>query len=403
MSSQILNIAGSTEYNNGLNNLVEFQGQDTQNRIASGLEVSKLVETNTLSNSMSKNIHYSLVKMGAGQDNTTGRVSVMPKVLNNALPADFGYKQFSDTLTAIRKEVIKQTFYTIDIPQFIDVETGYDPYFETVKRYRSYNLSNDPQKFVVPANFGGRIRNTQQGFDAFDVKRKFWAAEINYTMLEAQQFAVGLQGAEELTRVKMQNTKQVADLFTQEVMAFGMPNVDATMTGLYNNSSVNVDTTTIGTSISSMDPSEFATFIGTVLSVYESYNNIGEVPNRFAIPMDDYLGLATPVSPTFPNVSKLEWLNKMFKEMTGDSTAEIVRSKYGTKSINNLFGVNKSRYILYKKSPENLVFDMPIPFTSLANMSANGGWSYQNIVYMQIGQVVIKRPTLVVYFDNLSA
>ena len=146
-----------------------------------------------------------------------------------------------------------------------------------------------------------------------------------------------------------------------------------------------------------MSASEFNTFISTIISAYLTNANSTVLPDTFVIPLSDWVDLAGPVSETYPNVMKIEWLQKAFDKIC-QKKVNILPLAYCEASQNASRGVNMNRYALYRKDLETIRMDVPVMYTSTAPNTANN-FQFQNVAYGQFTGVKAYRPLEVLYYD----
>ena len=183
-------------------------------------------------------------------------------------------------------------------------------------------------------------------------------------------------------------------------MAFlGHP--DGTITGLLNDGAVNINTSLITVSISSMTETQFSALIKGLLAAYWSNSSRTSMPDTFAIPSDDYMGLADPVSNTYPNVDKLTYLTQALQKMTMNPNFKILPLAYADSETNTSRGITKNRYSLYKNNEDTMKMSIPVDFTMLeADTSNKINW--QQAAYGQYSGLLVNRKREVLYFDETA-
>jgi hypothetical protein len=117
------------------------------------------------------------------------------------------------------------------------------------------------------------------------------------------------------------------------------------------------------------------------------------------MPLSDYLGMAAAASPTYPLISKIEYLENAFKRICG-ADFKILTTAYGDKArLNAAIGVNVYRYILYRSDPEAIEMNIPVAYTTTAFGTPNG-FDFQNVAMGQFSGVFAKRPQECLYLDD---
>ena len=163
---------------------------------------------------------------------------------------------------------------------------------------------------------------------------------------------------------------------------------------------VNSDLTTITTSISNMTPAQFASFVAAVVASYQSNCAYTAMPTHFVIPQDDWLGLATPVSSSYPFNSKLEYLKKAFAEIVPGGI-KILPSVYSMPAYNLSVvnaGTGLHRYAMYRYDAESIRMDIPVDYTVTQPNTLNN-FQFQDAGYGQATGVGVYRGLELLYFD----
>lgn len=344
------------------------------------------------------------IKMDArALHNSTDREDAMSKyaVLNNSNEADLGFKYNLTTLTGIMPEIIMQKFFVEEeMSKFAPISEGLMPFWDEAKYNRMFIADQDPQSgFINPYNVTN-IKTPSLAVDNETVKRKFWGYKLDYNILELEQ--ANRAGNWQLVQAKYDALREIYKIMMNEILFTGHKN-DASMPGLLNQPNVTPNNTIITKRISDMTPDELNAFLGKFIAAYRSQSGNQVAPDMLLIPQNDKDGMASSFSAQFPVKSKIEQLEESFRRATGNENAQIIASPYLNKSFNSAYGINKSMYLLYRNTKDALVFDLPIDFTSLALATTDGGFSFQNLVYGQIGHVFLKRPQHMMYMVNVNA
>jgi len=151
-----------------------------------------------------------------------------------------------------------------------------------------------------------------------------------------------------------------------------------------------------------MSADDFAAFVATILGVYSANANFTVLPTIFAIPQDDFLGLTTPVSAGYPNVSKLDYLLNAFKAGTGNSNFQIKPLAYCMKDHNKGYVVDangRNRYVLYNNDIETVAMDLPVDF-QLTPAGTKNNFQFEGVGAGQFTGCIVYRPREVMYFDH---
>lgn len=331
-------------------------------------------------------------------------MSIMGMPLMNANGAidasSTGYKYVIDTLSRIRESVIDQKFYKISISDYVPMDIGEAAWSSEIVQNISYDIAGDFFQGDVDTMAGnGQLAEVNAALAPIRMPTIVWAKACSWNVAEIAQAAAANKW--DVVESKMTALKRNWDLGIQEVAFLGHARV-STLTGLLNNSEVTINTTLITEPLSEMSETEFTTFIRGLLSAYWTNSNDTEMPDTFVMPTTDYLGMSVPYSSTFPNISKLEYLENSFKKMTRNDNFKILPLAYSDSANNAIRGITKNRYCLYKNDPETLSFTIPVDYTMYdAGTSNNIFW--QQPAIGQYSGVLINRVPEVLYFDETAA
>lgn len=300
-----------------------------------------------------------------------------------------GYQYIIDSLTYIRDKVIKQKFFELSVPDYIPMDVG-------EAAWRSEIVQN--LEFVTGGTFVEGI--TDQGFGKtpevgsalaqIRMPTRLWAKKATWSIAEISEAA---NANWDVVDSRMRALKKNWDLGIQEGAFNGF---DASLTGFLNNADVNINTSLITEEISGMSDTEFQAFVKGLLTAYFANSNYTrDNPDTFVMPASDYLGLASAASATFPNISKLEYLENSLKRMTRNDGFKILPCVYSQSAKNP---AAKDRYVLYRNDPETLKMSIPVDFT-MNQAYTNDGLVFQQKAYGQISGVLVNRPREVLYLD----
>lgn len=313
--------------------------------------------------------------------------------------SSLGYQYAIQTTTQIRAKVLEQKFYKVPPAEFMTVIPGTGAWKEEIKTNAVYDVSGPFEQGLISVASGpSQLAQVDVGTSPKTAKVNTWAKVYGYSIPEVQKALAAnnwdpVQG-------KMSALKRQWDLGIQKVAFLGLKG-DSDTPGLLTSADVNVDTTTITENISAMSADDFATFVSIVLGVFADNANFTVMPNMFAIPLDDFLGLVTPVSASFPVTNKLQYLLDAFKMATGNANFQIRGLAYGQAAFNAGYvsAGGKSRYVLYNNDPETVAMDLPVDFTLTPAGTANN-FNFQGVGAGQFTGSIIYRPREVCYFDH---
>ena len=306
-----------------------------------------------------------------------------------------GYEHAITVLTQIKAQVVKQKFYEVNPSDFMPVVVGEGAWLNNLVFNSVYMNADDFESGIVDSS---RPFNKKPATDVEIIAKPIpivsWNKAFSYSVMEVAQAA---KGNVDVITVMEEARKKNWDLGIQRTAFLGSKS-KSNILGLYTAESVNINTTLITEPISTMDVAEFQTLVATILGLYSANANATVLPNRFVMPLADYLGMARAASALYPVVSKLEYLTNAFKAICGNDF-KISYTAYGNKAQMNTAGSNNYRYILYRDDPEVLEMNIPVAYTTTAFGTANG-FDFENVAMGQFSGVFAKRPQELLYFDD---
>lgn len=316
---------------------------------------------------------------------------------NQQICNNLGYEVDVTTLTSISKRIVEQKFFTVSPADYIPVVVGEHSWSSDILTYRDFAIGDDFETGIMnTSSDNSRFAEVDASVDPITVPVRNWAKQISWSIFDLQFAAKS--GNWDLVTAKERSRKKNWDLGVQRVAFLGLdsqPNVK----GLLTQSDVTSNTTLITKSIASMTASEFDTFVQGVVEAYRANCNYTAMPTNFVIPESDYNGLTAPVSETYPNVSKLEYLQKAFATTTQNPNFVIKPLAYANKAQNaTVSGLNKNRYVLYNKDADSGRMDIPVNYTNTLQNTINGA-QFQNAGYGQFTGFKAYRPKEFLYFD----
>ncbi len=313
-------------------------------------------------------------------------------------PASSGYRYIIDTLSYIRSSVIDQVFYEVSIGDYLPMDVGEAAWMEEI--IQNVNFYQGGSFYEGDADIQadtGRLAQVGAGLDKVRMDVKTWAKATGWTIMELSKAAAANNW--DVVEAKLKSLKKNWDLGIQETAFLGHP--DGTLTGLLNDSEVNINTTLITEPLSGMTGTEFQAFIAGLLGAYWTNSQSTRLPDTFVMPTDDYLGLASAASPDYPNISKLEYMLNAFRKMTANEGFQILPLAYAQDDFNADRGIEKNRYALYRNDPDTMKMAIPVDFTMLEADTTNK-INWQQAAYGQYSGVLINRKREVLYFDETA-
>jgi len=310
-----------------------------------------------------------------------------------------GYQIALDTLTYIRKQVVEQRFYEVSPADYIPIAVGEGAFSQSILTNLTVSTSRDFESGVInQASANARLEAADAAVTPKTMQVANWAKAVGYSVFEIEQALASNNW--DIIEAKHRARKKNWDLGIQKVAFLGITSDQTDFPGLLNDSNVNSDTTTITATISSLSAANFATFVQTVVAAFQSNCAYTAMPTHFIIPQDDWLGLAAPVSSTYPFNSKLEYLKKAFAEIVPGGI-KILPLVYSIPDYNSDFlgsGSGLHRYAMYRYDPETIRMDIPVDYTVTQPNTLNN-FQFQDAGYGQFTGVGIYRPLEVLYFD----
>lgn len=310
-----------------------------------------------------------------------------------------GVEQSITTLTAVLPTIIEQKYYELPLGEYVDITVGQgNPFAATLFNWTTGVEGSDFESGLI--NMTSNHSNTMADDIAIEpVERKVvsWKKNVDYNILQEGTFNAGTQNMD-YVQAKYRGRKKQYDLGIQNTLFYGLKS-DSGVKGLLTQADATVNTTLITGKLSDMSTADFLTLVANLIAVYQNNCNFTAMPNRFVIPQDDYLGLCKFTSETFPlaGSTRLQVLENAVKMYTPDF--KVLGSAYGMKAKNaGVAGLNKNRYVLFKKAPDTITMDIPLDFTVTLPGTANG-FDYTSAAYSRFTGVKLFRPKEMMYFD----
>lgn len=309
--------------------------------------------------------------------------------------ATLGVQYTIQTTTLIRQRVVEQVFYEIAPAEHMPVVIGEGAYMENIETNIEYQSAGDFESGFQSTAEETRITNVSASIAPINAVIKTWLGGYQYSDLEVEK-ALRSNNWNPI-EAKMRANKKRWDLGVQKIAFLGSYS-DSRVPGLLTNTGVTIDSSTIPQNISAMNPTEYAAFVAAVLGAYFTNSNDTVMPDTFEIPYQDWLGLITPISPTFPTISMMTYLLEAFKAGTGNPNFKMYPCAYGDKANNASYN-NSNRYVLYRNNEETMRMDIPLPFVLRAPMSADN-FRWNGVALGQLTGLVVYRVPEVLYFDH---
>ena len=271
-----------------------------------------------------------------------------------------GLQTAIDTITYLRKQVVTQSFYEVALTDYGIIEQGDGAFMQNILVTREVDESDDFEAGNLNQGANAeRLSEADSQIDGVNVPLRQWGKAISYTLFEVQQ--AFQRNNWDLIGARMRSRKRNWDLGIQRTFFLGSL-TDTNFPGLLNNANITVQTSLPGgftQLISSLSAAQFQTFVADVVQAYQANASYVKYPDYFIIPSDDYNGLGTATSSTFPLGTMLEYLTKMFKGLCGEHF-KILPSAYGVPANNAAWGLNKHLYLLGKMEADSGHMNIPV-------------------------------------------
>ncbi len=308
--------------------------------------------------------------------------------------AGLGYDYAIRTTTWLRTKSIQQKFYEIAPADFVSIEVGTGAFLEQITTNLEYNAAGDFESGIVNIAAGkSDIPQVDVGIAPKTYPIMTWNKGYIYSIPELEKALASNNW--DVVKAKTDALKKNWDLGIQRTAFLGSRSGLADMEGLLTLSETTIDTTTLDDKISNLSVDEFAAFVAILMGLYFDNSNSTGLPDTFIMPMDDFLGMAGPVSPAFPMNSRIEFLTNAFRQATGNQSFKILGTAYA-QAARHPSAVN--RYMLYKNDPEVVKMDIPVNFT-LTSPNTADNYQWKGVSYGQFTGVQNFRPRETYYMD----
>lgn len=312
--------------------------------------------------------------------------------------SSLGYQIAIDTLTFIKKQITEQKFYEVKLSDYVPIAVGDGAFSQNILTNTTINASADFEEGIVnQASANDRLAVADVGISSKTMAVANWAKAIGYSIFEIEQ---ALQANNwDIIESKHRARKRNWDLGIQRMGFLGSKGNGTAFPGLLTSALVNSDSDTLGSLISDLNYTDFATFIATVLAAYQLNCAYTAFPTHFIIPQDDYVGLAAPVSAQFPVKSKLEYLKEAFAAIVPGGV-KLLPSAYaiGSSAVGADVAIGFHRYAMYRYDPESLRMDIPVDYTVTQPNTLNN-FQFQDAAYGQFTGIGVYRALELLYFD----
>ncbi len=309
-----------------------------------------------------------------------------------------GVVQTVDTITDIVQGVIETKYYELagqTLSDFINIDaSSRGAYVGEIFQFTSaYVGAPFKQCIINPASTGIHNDATADvAVDGISQRNNFYRQKYSISQEGLKMAAVNYVGFD-LIEQKEKARKKNWDLGLQDTLFLGLG--DGRTFGLLNQPGVTINTSLIPTAVNNMTVAQLKTFAGTALATAFAATNYTIMPNRWAMPTNEYLALGVPYGDTFGMPTVKDVLETAFKAAGAPSDFRIVHSLY-----NETAGTNGgARHVFYNTDPDNVIMHTPKPYTPYT-LYAAGALDMISDAEGQFTGVWLKRPTSMLYVDE---
>ncbi len=305
-----------------------------------------------------------------------------------------GFQVALDTATYYRKQITEQRFYTVKegLDTFVPMTTGEGAWSESMLTNRSFSEGGAfSDGIITDGGQSAKLSTVTASMATITQVINTWGKKKTWSIIQVQK-ALRNNNWDFIYHLEVAR-KTNYDLGVQEVTFLGLQNDTTNTPGLLNNPAATVDTSTITTAISAMSAAQFSTLVSTVLGLYFNNTNNTTLPNKFVIPMSDYLGLSNLIPGTLGTypVPMIQYLLEAFRRECGPDF-QIIGVAYAQAAINNTMrGINKNIYMLYKHDMGSLIMNHPVPYTA-TQPGTQDNFTFSDAAYAQFTGVLALRP-----------
>lgn len=314
-------------------------------------------------------------------------------------PSSLAYRYTTDRMTYIRARTVMQTFYTVDVTEAVNVIPGEGSFASQIITQASIKFSGSFRSSKISS--GGqnsKLVIADGGVVPFYTQVQNGAMGTEYTVFDVNQAL--FMGQWDPIEAKQTARKTEYDLGVQEVAFLGDSDQLTNFPGLLTQPFVNVNTSLIPVNISAMTTAQFMTLVQGIVAAFLVNCNQTAWPDTFLMPQDDYAGLATAVSQTYPFNTMLDYLQQAFDKIVRGKKVKIIPSYYCMTAANGgAFGIGKQVYLLYKNHIDTIFMELPVDFVTTSYGTYNN-FNYQDAAYYQYTGVQAIKPLELLQFEH---
>lgn len=321
--------------------------------------------------------------------------------LSNAAAVDsIGFQKLIDTQTEIVAGVIGTKYYELlgqNLSDFVPFDVGRGAYSTNIFQYTSAYVGSPFEAGLVQPSTGlGVNAKSTIAIDGLSIKNNFWRMDYEVSHEIVEMGKVNVQ-AFSIIEENEKSRKKVYDLGMQKVTFLGLPN-EGDVYGLLNQPNVNINTSVLKKSLSSMSAAELSTFASSTIAAYLDNNGTTAMLNRMLIPTSDFVALGVPSDANYPLKTKREIIEQAFRE-AGATDFKIVHATY---CKNASADGEHDRYVLYRYDADSIRMYIPKEYTPNALYPMNGV-DFVSVAEAQFTGVQALRPLEMLYCDVTPA
>lgn len=329
------------------------------------------------------------------------------EVINNAIEieaAKYGINPRIDLLARVMRGVTEQKYYTVPLTDFFTVNIGggggEENWDMQLLKFTKYTSGDDTIEsgIISTAENSSRLSEVTATFGTKSFRIWDWVKLTNYSLhqLKTAMAAGNFDFIEEQEKSRYLNWKlgmqRMAFLGSDKIATAGL-----VVSGTF------IDNTLFpaGSSLSTMNAATFNTVVAGLIPRFCAQVSYTSMPDRFVIPMDDYIKLAATVSPDFPILSRIQHLENVLRAQTGNPNFRVLGLPY---CMTQYSGLAKPRYILYNGDANTMSFEIIINYNNImGNSITNGGLHFTSAAYSRFAGLCVYREQEILYFEPANA
>jgi hypothetical protein len=309
-----------------------------------------------------------------------------------------GYNPNVKLLSQILKGVSQQVYPIIRVSNYMPVLVGEGAWSTELIKMQAYSTGDGFRSGVINlAENNSRLADMGSAFGTANFKIWTWAKTITWSLPQLEQAAK--TGEYSIIEQAEISRKTNWNLGIQETAFIGDSVLGIPGLLVSGTSPVNKSIIPAGKKIGELAPEQFNAVAASFIAYYSDAVNYTVFPDRFLVPADDYNLMASATSPQFPIISKLEYLERQFRQQTMNSEFKILPTFYAMPKYSLLA---KPRYALYRSDVNSLACYIPADYTPTMANTVNG-FQLQNVAYGQFCGCCIIRPAELQYFEPADA